>query len=87
LVVKKETAATNGEVTAAAAAATTERSRVEEEMFRLLRDHFNSDAETKRVLAAFLKSLEKRLTTLSLDDIERICERWNRENTLSFSSP
>jgi hypothetical protein len=89
LAVKKETSVssngTTGETTAAPTPTTTERSRVEEEIFRLFRGHFNSDAEAERLLAAFLKSLEKRFTTLSLDDIERICERWNRENRLSFS--
>ncbi len=84
--VKKESTATNGNAAVSVSAPAPERSRVEAEIFRLFRDHFRSDAEAERLLAAFLKSLEKRLTTLSLDDIERICERWNREDRLSFSS-
>jgi hypothetical protein len=91
LVVKKEPTPTNGTVaesttagTGTAVVAAPERSRVEAEIFRLFRAHLNSDAEAERLLAAFLKCLEKRLTTLSLDDIERICERWNREDRLSF---
>lgn len=92
LVVKKETTGptTNGSSAAGnnssitATGTTAERSRVEEEIFRLFRGHLSSDAEAERLLAAFLKCLEKRLTTLSLDDIERICERWQREDRLSF---
>ena len=83
---KKEATPTNGNATevSAAAVAAPERSRLEDEIFRLFRGHLNSDAEAERLLTAFLKNLEKRLTTLSLDDIERICERWNREDRLSF---
>ena len=91
--VKKETTpitngstgtAGNNSAVAAPAPAAPEKSREEEEVFRLFRAHLNSDAEAERLLAAFLKCLERRLTTLSLDDIERICERWHREDRLSF---
>lgn len=60
------------------------RTVLEGEMVRLLKPHYNSDSEVKKVVAAFVKIIDKKLLTLSLDDIERICETWNKENRLQF---
>jgi len=57
---------------------------LEQEMVRLLKPHYNTDSEVKKVVAAFVKIVDKKLLTLSLDDIERICETWNKENILQF---
>ena len=50
---KKEATPTNGNATevSAAAVAAPERSRLEDEIFRLFRGHLNSDAEAERLLA------------------------------------
>jgi len=60
------------------------RSLVEQEMQRLLKPHYNSDSEVRKVVSAFVKIVDKKLVTLSLDDIERICDTWNKENILRF---
>ena len=59
-------------------------SLVEQEMQRLLKPHYNSDSEVRKVVSAFVKIVDKKLVTLSLDDIERICDTWNKENILRF---
>jgi len=60
------------------------RNVLEGEMLRLLKPHYNSDSDARKVVAAFVKNIDKKLNTLSLDDIERICETWNKENRLQF---
>jgi len=60
------------------------RNLLEQEMLRLLKPHYNSDSEVRKVVAVFVKNVDKKLLTLSLDDIERICETWNKENILQF---
>lgn len=60
------------------------RNVLEQEMQRVLKPHYNSDSEVRKVVAAFVKNIDKKLVTLSLDDIERICETWNKENILRF---
>lgn len=61
-----------------------ESKRFEEELYKQMRKSFKSDEDTRKVVVAFMKSFEKKMLALSLDDIERICERWNRDNRLSF---
>jgi len=60
------------------------RNVLEVEMIKLLKPHYNSDSEARKVVAAFIKIIDKKLLTLSLDDIERICETWDKENRLQF---
>ena len=54
------------------------------EMTRLLKQHYKSDSEVRRLVSAFVKNIEKKLNNLSLDDIERICERWRRDQVIQF---
>jgi len=54
------------------------------EVFRVLKGHYSSDTEARRVSTLFCSRLEKRLDCLSLDDIEGVCEGWAREGKLSF---
>ena len=54
------------------------------EMTRLLKQHYKSDSEVRRLVSAFVKNIEKKLNNLSLDDIERICERWSRDQVIQF---
>lgn len=77
LAVKKEGSAGKSELETGA-------NKLEEELFKQMRKSFKSDDDTRKVVVAFMKSFEKRMLALSLDDIERICERWNRDNQLSF---
>ena len=96
LVVKKDAtppAAASAETTATAAVNTgcietqTEllpRVLLEREMTRILRSHYSSDAEVRKVVGVFVKNVERKLNNLSLDDIERICERWNTEQVIQF---
>jgi len=77
LVVKKEDSPTKCENKSAA-------NKVEEELFKQMRKHFKSEDDTRKVVLAFIKNFETKMVSLSLDDIERICERWNRDNRLSF---
>ena len=94
LVVKKDaTPPAAAETTATAAANTgcietqTEllpRVLLEREMTRILRSHYSSDAEVRKVVGVFVKNVERKLNNLSLDDIERICERWNTEQVIQF---
>ena len=48
---------------------------LEREMTKVLRSHYNSDSELRKIVSAFVRNIEKKLGALSLDDIERICER------------
>ena len=48
---------------------------LEREMTKVLRSHYNSDSEIRKIVSAFVRNIEKKLGALSLDDIERICER------------
>lgn len=57
---------------------------LEKEIFRLLRPQYGNDSDTRKVVSAFLKSLDKKLNSLSLEDIDRICEAWTRDNQLVF---
>lgn len=57
---------------------------LEREMTRILRSHYSSDAEVRKVVGVFVKNVERKLNNLSLDDIERICERWNTEQVIQF---
>ena len=54
------------------------------EMTRLLKQHYKSDSEVRRLVSAFVKNIEKKLNNLSLDDIERICERWSRDQVIQL---
>jgi len=57
---------------------------LEREMTRILKAHYSSDSEVRKVVGAFVKNVEKKLNSLSLDDIERICDRWNSEQVIHF---
>jgi len=57
---------------------------LEREMTKVLRSHYNSDSEIRKIVSAFVRNIEKKLGALSLDDIERICERWNNEQVIQF---
>ena len=57
---------------------------LEREMTRILKGHYSSDSEVRKVVSAFVKNIEKKLNALSLDDIERICERWNNSQVIQF---
>ena len=43
-----------------------------------------SAEDCDKVVASFLRILERRLSSLSLDDIERFCEHWRKEKSLQF---
>ena len=49
---------------------------LEREMTKVLRSHYSSDSDIRKVVSAFVRNIEKKLGALSLDDIERICERY-----------
>ena len=94
LVVKKDATPPAAAETIATAAANTgcietqtellPRVLLEREMTRILRSHYSSDAEVRKVVGVFVKNVERKLNNLSLDDIERICERWNTEQVIQF---
>ena len=94
LVVKKDATPPAAAETPATAAANTgcietqtellPRVLLEREMTRILRSHYSSDAEVRKVVGVFVKNVERKLNNLSLDDIERICERWNTEQVIQF---
>jgi len=54
------------------------------EVFRVLKTHFRSESDARKVSTVFCKQIERRLANLSLDDIERVCEAWAREGKLVF---
>ncbi|XP_059098473.1 ubiquitin-like protein 4A [Tigriopus californicus] len=51
---------------------------------KALRKHFASDQDTKKVVQQFKKEFNESLSALSLDDIERIAQRLNSGQALSF---
>jgi len=57
---------------------------LEREMTKVLRSHYSSDSDIRKVVSAFVRNIEKKLGALSLDDIERICERWSNEQVIQF---
>jgi len=57
---------------------------LEKEVFRLLRPQYGNDSDTRKVVAAFVKILDRKLNSLSLEDIDRICEAWGKDNQLVF---
>lgn len=60
------------------------KSKLETELRKLLKEHFRSEDESSRIVSSFMKILERKLTNLSLDDIERICQGWSTERRLHF---
>ena len=56
---------------------------LEGELVATLRPHFPSEGDARKVAAAFVKNLDRRLATLSLEDVERICENWGTEKRLT----
>ena len=56
---------------------------LEGELVATLRPHFPSESDARKVAAAFVKNLDRRLATLSLEDVERICESWGTEKRLT----
>jgi len=57
---------------------------LEEELFKSLRKHFKNDVDTKTIVHEILKIYEKRITSLSLDDIERISKNYFVTKDLIF---
>jgi hypothetical protein len=57
---------------------------LEEELFNSLRKHFKNDVDTKTVVHEILKIYEKRIASLSLDDIERISKNYQVTKDLIF---
>ena len=57
---------------------------LEREMTRILRSHYSSDTEVRKVVSVFIKNIDKKLSALSLDDIERICAKWNTDQVIQF---
>lgn len=57
---------------------------LEEELFKSLRKHFKSDEDTTKVVVRFKACFHQRLSTLSLDDVERISKNYNATNVLRF---
>jgi len=57
---------------------------LEREMTRILKPQYKSDSEVRKVVSAFIKNIDKKLNALSLDDIERICARWNTDQVIHF---
>jgi len=60
------------------------RSELEIELRKIVKEHFRSEDDCNAVVAATIKILEQKLANLSLDDIEQICESWNKKNQLQF---
>jgi len=59
-------------------------SELETELRKLFKDQFRTEEECNKVLAAFTRILKRRITSLSLDDIERVCDTWSSDNRLHF---
>ena len=90
--VKKE-ASPAEEITSTAASSGTEiqtqtelsaREQLERKVAEFLRPRLASDSQARKLTAAFITNIERRLGNLSLDDIERICAGWNKEEGLQF---
>jgi len=60
------------------------RSVLETELHKLLKPNCSNDSEVKKLVSAILKNIDRKLSSLSFDDIERICDTWNKENRLQF---
>ena len=89
LVVKKDSSSvqtTNKTTTGCIETQTETPARVilEREMSRILKPYYTSDTEVRKVVSAFVKNIERKLNSLSLDDIEKICEMWNTEKVVQF---
>ena len=87
LVVKKEASPVKSSVSTGCIETQTEtpvRVVLEREMTRILRSHYSSDTEVRKVVSVFIKNIDKKLSALSLDDIERICARWNTDQVIQF---
>jgi len=57
---------------------------LESTITRLLRPHYGAEADARKVAAATVKNFDKKLNCLSLEDIEKICEGWGRDQRLHF---
>jgi len=57
---------------------------LETELRKVLQPHFRNEEETSRIVHAVMRSIHKKISCLSLDDIERICTKWNKDNLLEF---
>jgi len=56
----------------------------EEELAKHLRKHFKSEADTKKVISTFMAVYHRKLSALSLDDVERISRNYQETKELSF---
>merc|ERR1711915_757411 len=54
------------------------RSVLETELYKLLKPNCSNDSEVKKLVSAILKNIDRKLSSLSFDDIERICDTWNK---------
>jgi len=57
---------------------------LEEELAKHLRKHFKSEADTKKVISTFMAIYDRKLSALSLDDVERISRNYQETKELSF---
>jgi len=57
---------------------------LESTITRILRPHYTAEADARKVAAATVKNFDKKLNCLSLEDIEKICEGWGRDQRLHF---
>jgi len=57
---------------------------LEEELAKHLRKHFKSEADTKKVISTFMAIYDRKLSALSLDDVERISRKYQETKELSF---
>jgi len=57
---------------------------LEEELSNHLRKHFKSEADTKKVISTFMTIYHRKLSALSLDDVERISRNYQETKELSF---
>lgn len=57
---------------------------LEEELLNRLRKHFKSEADTKKVISTFMTIYHRKLSALSLDDVERISRNYQETKELSF---
>jgi len=60
------------------------KSTLEEELSKHLRKHFKSEADTKKVISTFMAVYNRKLSALSLDDVERISRNYQETKELSF---
>jgi len=63
---------------------TCSRSELENALRKIIKEHFRNEEDCNRVVAATIKIFEQKLVNLSLDDIEHICEEWNKRSLLHF---